>query len=183
MLFTGVVFLWLISDRELVFVLLFWFIVLLSFTGFSRTILSQINKKQLEANTIAKQMNNQISLIEDDINNLDSKAAIYTKLKEQLTESTSVGTKKYLTKDAIPNLLNKIMFDIPQRVQITSIENTSGTHIVIQAQSDKYEQLGYFNAVITNKEILKNVKSTSGVKQDSMIKITIEGELPWENYY
>ena len=148
------------------------------YTGFSKAILTQINAKQAEANNLSKDMNSQISLMESDIIKMESHAAMYTKLKEQLTESTNVGTKKYLTKDAIPNFLNKIMFDIPQRVQITSIENTSGTHIVIQAQSDKYEQLGYFNAVITNKEILKDVKSTSGIRQDSMIKITIEGELP-----
>ena len=37
-------------------------------------------------------------------------------------------------------MLNKIMFIIPQKVQIISIENTNSNHIVIEAVSEKYEQ-------------------------------------------
>lgn len=50
------------------------------------------------------------------------------------------------TKNAIPNLLNQIMFIIPENVQITSIQNTTDKHIEINAQSNKYEQLGYLKA-------------------------------------
>ena len=40
------------------------------------------------------------------------------------------------------------MYAIPKGVQITAIENTSGKHIIIQAQSEKYEQLAYFKSFI-----------------------------------
>ena len=69
---------------------------------------------------------------------------------------------------------------IPKDVQLLSIENTTGTHVVIGAQSRKYEQLGYFKAKIKEDNILvKNtVISTQGEKQGEFVKITIEGDLP-----
>jgi Tfp pilus assembly protein PilN len=70
------------------------------------------------------------------------------------------------------------MFIIPQKVQITSIKNTNGKHIVIEAVSEKYEQLGYFSAAIKTEGILENVQSTVGEKSDSLVQITIEGDLP-----
>ncbi len=62
---------------------------------------------------------------------------------EQANEKIADRNK---TRNAIPNLLNQIMSIIPENVQLTSIENTSGTHVVINAQSNKYEQLGYLKA-------------------------------------
>ena len=70
------------------------------------------------------------------------------------------------------------MTKIPQKVKITSIENTEDTHIVIQAESSQYEQLGFFKGLLATEEILVDVKSTSGTKEGEVIKVTIEGELP-----
>ena len=74
-------------------------------------------------------------------------------------------------------MLNKIMFIIPQQVQIISIENTTENHVVIEAVSEKYEQLGYFLAAIKNDGMLENIQSTTGTKSDSLVQITIEGDL------
>ena len=63
-------------------------------------------------------------------------------------------------------------------VQLTSIQNTTDTHIVIQAQSESYAQLGYLIASIKLEPILTNVISTSGVKANNMITMKIEGDLP-----
>ena len=63
-------------------------------------------------------------------------------------------------------------------VKLTSIENTSSNHIVIKAEAEKYEQLGYFKAVLTTNGILQNVKSTPGQKNGSVVEVTIEGDLP-----
>ena len=69
---------------------------------------------------------------------------------------------------------------IPENVQLTSIENTSGTHVVINAQSSKYELLGYLKGKIITDGILSpsTVISTSGIKQNDVIMIVIEGDLP-----
>ena len=98
---------------------------------------------------------------------------------DSLKEANSnAANSRVIPKDAIPNLLNKIMYIIPQQVQVISIENTEDKHIVIEAQSEKYEQLGYFSAAIKNDEILKNVQSTIATKSDSYVQVTIEGDLP-----
>ena len=103
-------------------------------------------------------------------------------LLDSLTKlSNDVGgneSSRVIEKDAIPNLLNKIMFVMPQKVKVNSIENTEGKHIVIELEATEYEQLGYFMAAIKTSEVLTNVKSTSGSKEGSVVKIVIEGDLP-----
>ena len=81
------------------------------------------------------------------------------------------------SRNMIPNLLNQIMFVVPENVQITSIENTTDRHIVIVAQAEKYEQLGYFKAKLKTDGILNNVVSDSGVNDGSAVKVTIEGDI------
>ena len=70
------------------------------------------------------------------------------------------------------------MFVIPEKVQLVSIENTTGKMISVKAQSTDYDQLGYFIATLKTNKILLNVISSSGVKDSSTISVTIEGELP-----
>lgn len=74
------------------------------------------------------------------------------------------------------------MFIIPENVQITSIQNTTDKHIEINAQSNKYEQLGYLKAKIKADNILTNVISTAGQKENNVVTVKIEGDLPWKNY-
>ena len=72
------------------------------------------------------------------------------------------------------------MNTIPKEVQLTSIENTSGKKIVINAQSEKYEQLAYFKTLLKSKGILEptSIVSTAAVKGGNNVKIVIEGDLP-----
>ena len=75
---------------------------------------------------------------------------------------------------------------MPTEVKLVSIENTQDRHIVIQAKSLKYQQLGYFKAILELNSILSNVSSSTGVtyhdeEADSeYILVTIEGDLIWE---
>ena len=97
---------------------------------------------------------------------------------QNLEEANNQLSERNRTRNAIPNLLNQIMSIIPASVQLTSIENTSDTHIVIDAQSNKYEQLGYLVAKIKTDVILTNVISTAGQKDNNVVTIRIEGDLP-----
>ena len=97
---------------------------------------------------------------------------------KNLEEANDRVTDRNKIRNAIPNLLNQIMSIIPASVQLTSIENTTGTHIVISAQSDKYDQLGYFTAKLKTDVILTNVISTAGQKDNNTVTIKIEGDLP-----
>ena len=78
----------------------------------------------------------------------------------------------------IPILLNKLMYIMPDEVQITSIQNTTDTHIEIQAQSKSYSQLGYLTTNLKVSGALNNVISTAGQQQNNIITIKIEGDLP-----
>ena len=77
------------------------------------------------------------------------------------------------------------MYVIPKEVQLTSIENPSGKKIIINAQSAKYEQLAYFKALLKSKAVLEptSVVSSEATKDNSVVKIVIEGELPWKIFW
>lgn len=123
----------------------------------------------------------QLALMTADKEKIDTTTSAYSIMLEnlkKLSDDVNSADERVIEKDAIPNLLNKVMFIMPQRAKINSIENTEGKHIVIEIESREYEQLGYFMAAIKTDEILVNVRSTSGVKEGAVIKVVIEGDLP-----
>lgn len=152
--------------------------VIILYSIFSYIISHQIQAKTNDATDTIAKMNVQINNINKDINQIKTRKSEYTNAITNLRQMSSVATEKYRTRNAIPNLLNRLMSSIPTNVQLTSIENTSGTHIVIKAQSVNYEQLGMFKAQIIVDHILDNVKSDTSIKQEGVVKVTIEGELP-----
>lgn len=148
------------------------------YCGFSTMILKQINLKNDEANASIQDTNSQIALVDKDIQSIQNKTSDYTtkinnlkQINEQIEENNKI-------KKAIPNLLNRLMYVMPTEVQLTSIKNTSSTHIEIQAQSSSYADLGYLAASIKTNGILTNVITTSGQKDNNIVTIKIEGDLP-----
>ena len=107
----------------------------------------------------------QIALVASDTTAVKQKTNSYIELAENLRNINEKIEDATNSRDVIPNLLMQIMYTIPEDVQITEIENTAGKHIVIKAQSKKYEQLGYFKAKIKEDNILaKNtVVSSQGL--------------------
>ena len=152
------------------------------YIAFSNVTTKQIDSKTQEINDKLTTARSEIAKIDSDTSTINSRASMYRSAinsVNDLSDNTAAATEsRIIPKDAIPNLLNRIMFIIPRKVIITSIKNTTDNHIVIEAQAEKYEQLGYFKALIDSKGILVDVKSTSGVKDGSVVKVTIEGELP-----
>lgn len=148
------------------------------YSAFSVMINKQMDKKQEQAEASKKNTMSQIQLVENDNAKIQSKTNEYVKMIENLQNLNDKIAEATKTRDAIPNLLNSIMYIIPENVQITGIQNTSGTHIVINAQSDKYEQLGMFKAKIETGNYLTNVISTAGQKDGNVVTVKIEGDLP-----
>ena len=152
----------------------------------SNTILEQIDDKRKEIKREVKEVSSQIEKIETQTTQISNAEEQYKSLIESLTaveddentETTTEPEKVRVPKDAIPNLMNRIVHVIPTKVKLTSIKNTDGKHIVIVAEANKYEQLGYFKAVLDVNGVLENVKSSSSVKSGDTISITIEGDLP-----
>ena len=138
----------------------------------------QIIKKDQEADESIAQTQSQITLANGDTEKIKSKTNEYTTMIKNLEDANDKITDRNKTRNSIPNLLNQIMSIVPESVQITSIENTTGTHIEINAQSNKYEQLGYLKAKIKSDVILTNVISTAGQKDNNVVTVKIEGDLP-----
>ena len=140
----------------------------------------ETNKKMQEVNSVDQDTTEQIQLISKDIQTLNNKATDYTSMTNKLKSYSEEAANNLKSKNVIPMLLTRIMNVIPDDVTLTSIENTTGTHIVINAQSADYDSLGYFKGSLIVEGVLSpsTVISTSGVKQDGIVKVVIEGDLP-----
>ena len=138
--------------------------------------MGQIKAKYDEAETRRAEVQAQIDKMDADIDRVKKLGSNYDKLKQNLIDLDEKLTERYRNKNAIPNLLNEVMFAIPSGVQLVSIENPTEKHIVIKAKSERYEQLGLFIGIL-KQSILNNVVSDSGVKQDAYVNVTIEGDL------
>lgn len=153
-------------------------ILIIVYTAFSSLLNNQISKKQKEADNSISNTNEQISLANQDNEKIKTKINEYSTLIKNIEEETNKQSERNRTRNAIPNLLNQIMSIVPENVQLTSIDNTTGSHVIIDAQSNKYEQLGYLKAKIKTDVILTNVISTAGQKDNNTVTVRIEGDLP-----
>ena len=145
---------------------------------FAALINNQMENKSEEAQASISNTNAQIQLAEKDNTQIKEATSRYTELIQNLQEINDKIADANSTKKAIPNLLTAIMSGIPDDVQIVSIQNTSGRHIEIVAQSTQYDQLGFLRAKIKTDGILTDVTSTAGEKSNDIITVKIEGELP-----
>ena len=153
-------------------------ILLAIYCGFSTLIKKQITSKSAEADRSINNTRDQIALVNKDMQSIQSKTNDYTNKISNLQQINEKIEENNRTKKAIPNLLNRLMYIMPSEVQLTSIKNETSTHIVIQAQSTSYAQLGYLTASIKTNGILTNVISSSGQKDNNIVTIKIEGDLP-----
>ena len=153
-------------------------LLLVIYSVFSVLLKNQMERKDAQVQESINNTTAQIQLADSDKSKIDSRTNDYTEMIQNLQDLNDRLTDASKTRDAIPNLLNSIMYIVPENVQITSIQNTTGTHIVIEAQSNKYEQLGMFKAKLETGLYLTNVISTSGQQENNIIKVKIEGDLP-----
>ena len=155
-------------------------ILTVMYSGFSIFLNKEIDKKNLEVAEVKQDTAYKITKVEKDIKDVQSKTSEYQRLAENLRNISNQVSEDNKNRNNIPNLLSQIMHSIPQGVQITSIENPSAKHIIIQAQSQKYEQLGYFKAILKTQGILSpsTVVSSDGERSGEVVKVRIEGDLP-----
>ena len=168
------------SERWMLRVLGGALILTVMYSGFSIFLNKEIDKKNLEVAEVKQDTVYKITEVEKDIKDVQSKTSEYQRLTENLRNISNQVSEDNKNRNNIPNLLSQIMHSIPQGVQITSIENPSAKHIIIQAQSQKYEQLGYFKAILKTQGILSpsTVVSSDGERSGEVVKVRIEGDLP-----
>lgn len=168
------------TERWLLRVAAGFLILVLLYTGFTVVMNNQYEGKSREADAVKSDTMLKIAKVDADINAVKAKTNQYLQLADNLRSTSQKIQDDQKNKNAITTMLSEIMFIIPKEVQLTSVENTTGSHIVINAQAERYEQLGYFKVKIANENILKadTVVSTMGTKDGDMVKIVIEGDLP-----
>ena len=141
---------------------------------------NQLETKISQANSSIDETNTRMAQIEEYNTQFNSQITEYQRLIRNIENINDANSEDKRYRNTIPNLLNNIMAVIPKSVQLSSIENTSNTHIVIKAYSAKSEQIAYFKKKLDAEEILKDVVSDTGVLQGGSLSVTIEGELPWK---
>ena len=162
----------------------------------SHSIIGQIDEKSSQIDSQTQKVEAQIQKINADTASVNSGRSAYDQMYATLdaiknppvtNDNNDTSSSDYtpvssedetIPKNAIPNLLNRIVYVIPKEVRVTSIKNTEKRHIVIEAQASKYEVLGYFRAALETRGYLENVKSNSGEKSGGTVTIKIEGDLP-----
>lgn len=152
-------------------------LLLAVYTAGTMFINNEINKKSDEVKIATVKQEEQIINLQKDKSSVDARTNEYAKLINNLETINKRIASNSKTKNSIPTLLNQIMFVIPKNVQLTSIQNTEGTHIVINAEAKQYEQLGYFKAILKTENILTNVTSDSAIKENGVVKVKIEGDI------
>lgn len=152
-------------------------LLLAVYTAGTMFINNEINKKSDEVKIATVKQEEQIVNLQKDKSSVDARTNEYAKLINNLEAINKQIANNSKTKNSIPTLLNQIMFVIPKNVQLTSIQNTEGTHIVINAEAKQYEQLGYFKAILKTENILTNVTSDSAIKENGVVKVKIEGDI------
>ena len=150
------------------------------YSGFSTLINNQMESKSTQAQASISHTNSQIQAANTDNDKVKAITSEYTTMIQNLQEINDKIANTNKVKKAIPNLLTALMTGMPEDVQITSIKNTSDTHIEIVAQSRNYGQLGFLTAKIKTDGILQKdtVVSTAGEKNNDIITMKIEGDLP-----
>lgn len=139
---------------------------------------NQLNNKITEAENSISDTQKRIAQVQEYNQKFISLRSKYETLIRNIENVNNSNSEDKRYRKAIPNLLNNIMTVIPTNVQLTSIENTSDTHIVIKAKSKHYEELAYFKTKLKVEEILENVVSDTGSASGGYLSVTIEGELP-----
>lgn len=140
---------------------------------------TNINTKIDEAEEVIADTNAKIAQVTSYKSLIDTRNNEYVSRIAEIDAKNNEITTSYSSKNAIPNLLNQMMYIIPKGVQLVSIENSSGKDITIQAQAEQYDQLGYFKTALAENGILYNVTTTKGENINGVISVTIKGELPY----
>lgn len=138
-----------------------------------------IELKQTEAEEVISDTEQKIKKVSDYTDLVNKRTTQYDTILARIEENENMQSESISRRNAIPNLLNQIMFIVPDEVQILSIENLTDKKVKIVAEAKEYQQLGYFKAAIQNDAILLNVTSTSGVFSNGVITVEITGELSY----
>lgn len=165
-------------DKQYNIIGITFFMAFIAYIIGSLLINTQLDNKITKADESIANTQSKIEQIQEYNKKFNFLTGRYERLISNIHDINNTNSEYKRYNNAIPNLLNNIMTVIPTNVQLTSIENTTDTHIVITAKSKYYEEIAYFKTKLKTEEILQNVVSDTGLSKAGELSVTIEGELP-----
>ncbi len=152
------------------------FLVLCIYSGSAWYTQKEINAKQKQIDENKSQVNSWISKASADVKSINEQSARYVTMRDNLQEMMDKVTTRDVSFD-VPNFLSRLMFIMPENVQVTSIDIADDGTVQMSAESGQYAQLGYFVSRLKLDEVLANV-DMQVESMSSNIKIKVSGELP-----
>ncbi len=154
------------------------FVGWIAYTGVAMFVQGRLESKikKVSENTVKTQ--DEIDKVTADRDIIQTKADEYKSKTDKLQRMID---KIKLRKDRsydVPNFMSQLMFVIPVDVKVSSIQIGTSDNVIIEAESPKYAQLGYFVSRLKLAGILKDV-DMEVVETSSTIKIKVNGVLPW----
>jgi len=157
------------------------FLALISYYIFSNIYMNQVEKMKSDLNAKINKYKEVTELASADRNTIDNATGEYKKINDEIDQ-----IKEQIEKDLIGNFTTynvaaftqKLIKVIPKNVQIKSISSDDNKKIKIVAQSNQYQNLGYFVANLRlQPDILGNIV-INNINNSSIITIEIGGDLP-----
>lgn len=134
-----------------------------------------ITEKSDEVNKNKADVNSWIATAKSDTSKIEAETGKYKVWQGELQELLGKVTTR-TANFSIPNFMSKLMFVIPENVQVTSIAVQDGW-VEMDAESGQYAQLGYFVSKLKLEKVLTDV-DMSVVSMDGNIKIKVSGAMP-----
>lgn len=179
-------------ERLLVRMFIVFLIFIVCYAVITNKLYSNMEEKIAKTNLRIEDTNQSIGKIDETNDTIQSLSKEYENIIARLNNEAIVNGDSAFRSSEIQNFLSNLKTIIPRETKLVSLENTENRHFVIQARANKYQQLGYFKALLetptqsgsVQKPILENVKASTGIRyydeeaEEEYILITIEGDLP-----
>ena len=177
------------SEKLIVRLIALCFIFVICYSFIAGRIMDGMNRKYANAELKIKETQDSIEYLEGTDNEQGRIELVEYLTKEYKKSTARLNNEVLEDEDAIfrekelTNFLTKLSTTMPTEIRLVSLENTEDRHIVIQARSLKYQQLGFFKTILEANNLLKDVKASTGVRyhdeveNQDYILVTIEGDL------
>lgn len=153
------------------------FVAWLAYTGFAGYVEGRIDDRKIKVESNIAKTENEIKNVETDRNLIQRKSDEYrekTVKLERIIESIRLQQERSFD---VPNFLSQLMFIIPTDVKVTSVQIGTDDTVILEAESGKYAQLGYFVSRLKLAGIMKDV-DMEVISMSSTIQIKVNGVLP-----
>lgn len=153
------------------------FVAWIAYTGFAGYVEGRIDDKLLTVSSNIAKTESEIANVEKDKNAIQLQSDEYkekTVKLQRIIESIRLQQERSFD---VPNFLSQLMFIIPSDVKVTAVQIGTDDTVILNAESAKYAQLGYFVSRLKLAGVLKDVEMEV-INMSSSIQIKVNGVLP-----